>query len=378
MGAILTSYDSSADYWKFLNNGNLLFDGKHNLYDEYGNLLREATESKSYTKSLAEVLGISEDEAGRMLSEYKWENGGFVFEDGKKKTSIWNNVRYQIHTPDDVKINYFFQRDFVDNVFGKYEGDMVRALTNAKADLASRGYQMSSDIYANYMMFAAEWNTVVFGTGSNNGYYYRGLWDQNLTQRYYANNHEELFNKIYQDIPKGNKDETLPTDAAAMYEFINSFIFPVLGKNVSITTRAVYDENDPGLIKYGLAGKPHSSSGLAIDLGTKGYSRPIVTTQFETIYTNTDPVHWTTSGFGYYLKTYGLNTQQIYGHMADNSYASNRVNTLAAYARMVGVNRLLLPPGFQIGDVGSTGMSTGPHLHYQLNISNKITKEYWQ
>lgn len=62
------SYDSSADYWKLTEDGDIVFDRKRDLYDEEGNLLREFEGEGGYTAALAEHLGISETEANGFLS----------------------------------------------------------------------------------------------------------------------------------------------------------------------------------------------------------------------------------------------------------------------------------------------------------------------
>ena len=49
------NYDSSADYWKLLDDGSIAYDGKANLYDENGNLIYK-TESKGLEESLVEIL----------------------------------------------------------------------------------------------------------------------------------------------------------------------------------------------------------------------------------------------------------------------------------------------------------------------------------
>ncbi len=49
------NYDSSADYWKLLDDGSIAYDGKANLYDENGNLIYK-TESKGLEGSLVEIL----------------------------------------------------------------------------------------------------------------------------------------------------------------------------------------------------------------------------------------------------------------------------------------------------------------------------------
>lgn len=50
-----TAYDSSADYWKLMDDGSLAYDGKANLYDENGNLIYK-TEKTGLEGSLVEIL----------------------------------------------------------------------------------------------------------------------------------------------------------------------------------------------------------------------------------------------------------------------------------------------------------------------------------
>ena len=49
------AYDSSADYWKLMDDGSLAYDGKANLYDENGNLIYK-TEKTGLEGSLVEIL----------------------------------------------------------------------------------------------------------------------------------------------------------------------------------------------------------------------------------------------------------------------------------------------------------------------------------
>lgn len=54
-GYVGASYDSSADYWKLMDDGSLAYDGKANLYDENGNLIYK-TEKTGLEGSLVEIL----------------------------------------------------------------------------------------------------------------------------------------------------------------------------------------------------------------------------------------------------------------------------------------------------------------------------------
>ena len=58
------AYDSSADYWKRMDDGSLAYDGKANLYDEEGNLITK-TESQGIEGSLLELLGLKDTAENR-------------------------------------------------------------------------------------------------------------------------------------------------------------------------------------------------------------------------------------------------------------------------------------------------------------------------
>lgn len=67
---IIQNYDSSDDYWKLLENGNIAFDGKTNLYDEAGNILYEA-KSKGLESSLVEILLGGKEASESQLEEIR-------------------------------------------------------------------------------------------------------------------------------------------------------------------------------------------------------------------------------------------------------------------------------------------------------------------
>ncbi len=58
------NYNSSSDFWKLTSNGNLSYDGKANLYDENGNLIRQ-TNSQGVEGSLLELLGLPDTATNR-------------------------------------------------------------------------------------------------------------------------------------------------------------------------------------------------------------------------------------------------------------------------------------------------------------------------
>ena len=67
------AYDSSADYWKLMDDGSIVFDGKKDLYDEEGNRIEDAVDENGkrlgWNASLAKFTGMSEDEAGIAMSK---------------------------------------------------------------------------------------------------------------------------------------------------------------------------------------------------------------------------------------------------------------------------------------------------------------------
>ena len=104
---VLGNYDYSADYWKFTKDGNIVWDGSKNLYDENGKLLHEYKGDGGNTAALAEGLGISELEAREMLKNagYTWDGDRHTFVD-KNGVDMKNNSTKVVKTSEEIKDFY--------------------------------------------------------------------------------------------------------------------------------------------------------------------------------------------------------------------------------------------------------------------------------
>ena len=85
VGMAVGKYDSSADYWKLMDDGSIVWDGEKDLTDENDNIIRKYLGEGGNTAALADHLGLSEDEARQLIvsagiDDYK--NGTFVDSDG--------------------------------------------------------------------------------------------------------------------------------------------------------------------------------------------------------------------------------------------------------------------------------------------------------
>ena len=143
-GYVGASYDSSADYWRVLSNGNIVFDDKKDLYDENGLLLKHYEGSGDYTDSLATMLGISYKEAKTLMQRakyYSYEDGSFYDKDGN---SAYLNEDMQINTSDKFKAAYDFQVNYADNVWEDFGGSMEVALSSFKTN-----YELGNGLISN-------------------------------------------------------------------------------------------------------------------------------------------------------------------------------------------------------------------------------------
>ena len=63
----------------------------------------------------------------------------------------------------------------------------------------------------------------------------------------------------------------------------------------------------------------------------------------------------------------------IYGHLQSNSVATIMLDNLSNSATQNDLWRSYIPAGTQIGNIGNTGNSTGPHLHWEYRLGY----QYW-
>ncbi|MCL1813086.1 MAG: hypothetical protein FWG29_06140 [Treponema sp.] len=245
IGLILDNYDSTGDFWKFTSDGRILFDGSHSLFDEYGNLLMEDDGRGGYIGSLSRVLGISREEAEEMYNEYK-------------KT---NNRSIPLDTSATVKVRYFIQRDYINNVFTKYKGNMVLAMQDAQEELGvfvTLGVPI--DVFDAYFQFAQDWNNAMFGF-SKGSYDALGLWERG---RY----NDEAIAEAYRKI----KNSWSYTGTNPLYSlFGEGRVIDPLGGASWISTYEMYTAGDyKGQFHGSAVGEAGAKVkvGLGIDLAT--------------------------------------------------------------------------------------------------------------
>jgi hypothetical protein len=346
--------------------GDIIFDGKKDLYDENGELLREYEGSGDggYAASLAEHLGMSRDAANQMMIEAGWTYSSGTFTTDGGVTDVLNNVDYTLDPGADFEARYFLQRDYVDNV-GEYSGSMVAAVNAAQEDAetafmnALRNGTMTPEIAAQYeaagalSSFAERYDAALYGERYGS-FGVPGLLDGQRNERYSQVDIAQAFGQIRDGWSLDNNNP--------MYELIGDgqVIDPIAG-NDRISTFSLYDDGS----EHGWQG------GEAIDLATFGQNSPLFTTQEETLLLGSDPLGWDnpddmSDGYGYYLRTRTDDFDMIYGHLLPNTYASNQLNDLILTAQAMDLYRISLPPGYQFGNVGNTGNSTGPHLHWEF------------
>lgn len=148
---------------------------------------------------------------------------------------------------------------------------------------------------------------------------------------------------------------------------------PIPNDLVKLTTKSVYfDENMNFEGNHGW-GEPR---GFAIDLATyktEGYN---VYSNIEAfLYSNSvnsnNPLNLNT---GNEVRLFGNNTTTIYGHLQSNSVAVSMLDNLSNSVMQNDLWRSYIPAGTQIGNVGNTGNSTGPHLHWEYRLGY----QYWK
>lgn len=301
-------------------------------------------------------MGVSGTVANAMLVEAGFdhlENGTFVDVKGR---DVMLDSNFAIKTSRQFKASYEFQVKYADNVLSTYDGNMTQAVQAYSEDTLRNGFMgnMLSDV-------------VVASKMLDGLYRFAAAYDKGIAEyssKAPTSDNDPLFAQIAADFDAGNY-----TDNNKLYEFINSSINPVVGENVRLLTKSIYDPNDKELIRIGKAGMKHTNdpNSLAFDLGTRGQGLPVVTTQIETLLTNNST--GSTPGGGYNVTSFTDLFMKSYKHLQGTSQAYKTLMSTNSNGRIAGVFRYNLPAGYQIGNVGTSGFLgsywTGAHLHGQ-------------
>lgn len=190
---VLQNYDSSADYWKLLENGNIAFDGKTHLYDESGKILYEA-KSNGLESSLVEILLGGKEATTSQLEEIRtmmaevFEHYVVGEDKDNKDNWYWNAEVLEANKKSEglsgEKVFEKFGNTIVSQAFARYfdgSADKVLQFLNGNSanfnaeDIESRSVSASSivrfidlvceknNFYNNFTSFVKSQDTVITG-----------------------------------------------------------------------------------------------------------------------------------------------------------------------------------------------------------------------
>lgn len=352
------TYDSSVDYWKFTKDGNIIWDGKDDLFDEDGNLLHKYSRNDTgHTDALAEALGITYAEAREMLiaADYKWENGTFVDENGN---DVKNQDSKAVITGDEIKARYDFQHNYVDKVWDKYGGSMIAAIMSFQNDyvMDNQNIRLSDDFYGsdNFMQFIAGMN--VFATG----------YDKTIGE--FGNVGDKTINYSVLEKIANDFDEEIFSDSNSFYKYAKE-INPVVGF-YKVTTQFYYYNNveNPHI---NLETKPNT---LAIDFSTNNSELQLATIEKEKILVSSS-FGYNSQG-GYSISTYTDLFRKRYVHLKNTSQSFMSLYNLTNNASNQHLWSFTLPSNYNFANVAGYNddhgsLWTAPHSHLEYTRIKK-------